>query len=128
MTEFKVGDKVRITSRMSRNYDKTGVVVVVDPYRVTVRAANGEKFLTMDGNFVDEAIFTYDRRTWLTVEYENTVNLAAWCRKGAVEKTSEKTEFSFEEVARKNKEKEERIKQDRIRNNNGVTRQYNLKR
>ena len=126
MTNFKVGDKVKITSRMSRNYQKTGTVVKVTNHSTRIRAAIDDKFYTMDGNCVDEVEFTFEKREWLSLEIDNMVNLAEWCRNSV--KTPDDKPFSFDDVAKKNKEKEERIKQERVRTNNGVTRQYGLKR
>lgn len=129
-TPLKVGDKVRVTSRMSRNYDKIGVVVAITSYSVRIKAIE-DRFFTMNDNCVDEVDFTGDRVSWLSLEFDNTVSMAAWCRKSVSvnEKSGKETApFSFEEVAQKNKEKEERIKQDRARANNGITRSYGLKR
>jgi hypothetical protein len=37
-------------------------------------------------------------------------------------------EFDFEEIAKRNKEKEEKLKQERAKANKSVTRSYNLKK
>ena len=126
MTELKVGDKAKITSRMSRNYQKVGTVVKVTDHSIRLKAAIDDKFYTMDGNCVDEVEFTFEKREWLSLEVENIVNLAEWCRNSV--KTPDASPFSFDDIVKKNKEKEDRIKKDRAKANNGVTRQFGLKR
>lgn len=64
---------------------------------------------------------------------DEVVNLAAWCRNEMEKdlenenKDKKKEEFSFDEIMKQNKEKQEKLAKERAKNNSSVTRSYRLK-
>jgi len=130
MTTLAIGDKVRVTSRCSLNYNKIGVIVSIIDGDIYIKN-EAEPFLNVSGKMTNVVVFAGSKVEWLSLEPDNTniINLAAWCRNSTTkDNVKTKEDYSFDEIQKANKEKEEKAKIERLKHNRIVTRSYNLKR
>jgi len=132
MNNFNVGDKVRVTLPLSYNYEKVGIITSITICGITVASIEDDTFRNSNGIYVKEVLFDNHKIHWLSLDVDDTnvIKMSAWCKKEMNKEleVKEKASLTLEEIARKNRENQERLKKERAKDNSNVTRSYRLKK